>query len=91
MTGVVDEDVESAREAVLLSRLRFHVQRWGVDGYEGVEQLEGGPEPELGLLWLDRGENSVFIRRPLFWSSSCRCWQISSCRRWYSSSSSPSS
>lgn len=49
-TGVVDEELESASEAVLLSMLLFQVLRLGVDGFEGVEQLEGGPEPVLGLL-----------------------------------------
>lgn len=47
--GVVDEEVESANEESILSMLLFHRLRLGVDGYEGVEQLEGGPEPELGL------------------------------------------
>lgn len=49
-TGVVDDEVESARETVLLSRLLCKVLRLGVDELEGVEQLEGGPEPVLGLL-----------------------------------------
>lgn len=69
----VDEDVESASE-VLLCWLLSVIQliRCGVDGYDGVEQLEGGPEPELGLglLLLDRGENRASLRRPLFSSSS---------------------
>ena len=69
---MVDEEVESASEAVLLSMLLFQVLRLGVDGYDGVEQLEGGPDPELGvgLLLLDRDENRASFRRPLFWSSS---------------------
>lgn len=48
MTGVLDEEVESASEVVLSSMLLLQVLRLGVDGFEGVEQLEG--EPELGLL-----------------------------------------
>lgn len=47
---MVDDEVESAREAVLFSRLLCKVLRLGVDELEGVEQLEGGPEPVLGLL-----------------------------------------
>lgn len=64
--------MESPNEALLLSMLLFQVMRVGVDGNEGVEQLEGGPEPELGLglLLLDKGENRASFRRPLLWSSS---------------------
>lgn len=89
---VADEDVESANE-VLLCWLLSVLQpiRRGVDGYDGVEQLEGGPEPELGLLLLDSGENRASQRRPLFSSSSWRCWQISSGSRWCSSSRARSS
>lgn len=70
--GVVDEDEDSANEALLLSELPVQLIRFGVDGYEGVEQLEGGPEPELGLglLLLDRDENRASFWRPLLWSSS---------------------
>lgn len=88
--GVVDEDVESANEALELSMLLFQAVWLGVDGYEGLEQLEGGPEPELGLglLLLDRGEKRASFRRPLLWSSNWRCLQISSGSCWYSSFSS---
>lgn len=71
--GVVDEDVESANEVLLCWLLSvFQPVRCGVDGYDGVEQLEGGPEPELGLglLLLDSGEKRASQRRPLFSSSS---------------------
>lgn len=47
-TGVEEED-ESTNEAMLLSRLLFQVLLLGVKGKVGVEQLEGGPELELGL------------------------------------------
>lgn len=68
----MDEEVESANDESILSMLLFHRHRLGVDGYEGVEQLEGGPEPELGLglLLLDRGANRASFWRPLLWSSS---------------------
>lgn len=69
MMGVVEEDVESANETLLCWLLSvFRLVRCGVDGYDGVEQLEGGPEPELGLglLLLDRGENSASQRVHLF-------------------------
>lgn len=71
---MVDEDVDSANETLLCWLLSvFRLVRCGVDGYDGVEQLEGGPEPELGLglglLLLDRGENRASQRGPLFSSS----------------------
>lgn len=66
---VADEDVELANEVLLCWLLSvFQPVRRGVDGYDGVEQLEGGPE--LGLLLLDSGENRASQRRPLFSSSS---------------------
>ena len=86
---MVDGDGESANEVLLCWLLSvFQLVRCGVDGYDGVEQLEGGLEPELGLglLLLDRGEKRASLRRPLFSSSSWRCWQTSSGSRWCSSS-----
>lgn len=65
---MVDEDVESVLLCWLLSV--FQLVRCGVDGYDGVEQLEGGPELGLGLLLLDRRENRASFRRPLLSSSS---------------------
>lgn len=63
--------MESANEVLLCWLLSvFQLVRCGVDGYDGVEQLEGGPEPELGLLLMDSGENRASQRRPLFSSSS---------------------
>ena len=48
-TGVEEED-ESSTEAMPLSRLLFQALLLGVKGKVGVEQLEGVPELELGLL-----------------------------------------
>lgn len=58
--------MESAKEALL------QPVRCGVDGYDGVEQLECRPEPgaEPGLLLQDSGENRASLRSPLFSSSS---------------------
>lgn len=65
--------MESAKDALPCWLLSVsQLVRCGVDGYDGVEQLEGGPEPELGLglLLLDRGENRASLRSPLLSSSS---------------------
>lgn len=65
--------MESANEVLLCWLLSvFQLVRWGVDELDGVEQLEGGPEPELGLglLLLDRGETRASCPRPLLSGSS---------------------
>lgn len=82
LKDISDSGSTGVEELEQLSILWLQERRAGVE--DGVELLEGGPEPELGLLWLDSPLSSPSL---LLWlSSDCKHWQISSGRRWYSSS-----